>query len=923
MTIEAGQDLLHYRLIEKLGEGGMGVVWKAIDTTLDREVAIKVLPQTLGDDTERLVRFEREAKLLASLNHPNIAAIYALETAPSGKAGTEAGHYKGDARAGTEAGHYKGDAEAGEDEGDSTIKFLAMELVGGEDLSERLTRGPIPIDEATQIARSIAQALEVAHERGIIHRDLKPANVRITEEDEVKVLDFGLAKAFDPVAASGSGADQQRISLSLSPTLTAASTMPGIILGTAAYMAPEQARGKPVDRRADVWAFGCVLYEMLTAKRLFQGETVSDLLAEVLKTEVDWDRLPPETPRSLRRLLRRCLTRDPSQRLRDLGDARLELDEPGEAPLATATVTEGSSEIPTWRRWLPWGVAAGALAIAAIGFLRPTTDETAIPAQPVSFQIDIGSRDLTTGDTAFNFSPDGQTLAFATNVGTTTQVYLRRLDEFEPTILQGTEDGHAPFFSYDAQWIGFFSNNKMLKVPVIGGSAQEIANLAHAPGGADWGEDDTIIFATAFAVGEGLSRVAASGGPVEPLTVPNRDAGEGYHHWPQRLPGGTHVLFSISDSRHEQAAILDLESREWSTLPQVIGRAHYVASGHLVYGDSDTLLAVPFDLDTLQITGRPFAVLEGLQVLFGGGAGASVQVSPTGNLAYLGAVSPQQTLVWADRDGQITPLTLERGKFHWPQLSRDGTKLAVSDFRGYAMSIHNLARGGRIDIENGIYAVWGPGDEEIFFTSTRTGVPQAFRQRSDASSGAEQILERPFNNIVNSISPNGRYLLYYEQHPETSRDIWVLDLEDKGEPEPLLVAPANERSAKFSPDGKWYAFTSNRSGRDEVYLRQFEPRGETDHLVSTNGGREATWGPDGREIFYRAGRALLAVSVQLEPTVEVGRPEVLFEGDWALDPGGLNQMYDVSPDGQRFLMIQNEDNLGLINIVVNWTPGPL
>ncbi len=884
--IEAGQDLLHYRLVEKLGEGGMGVVWRAVDTTLDREVAIKVLPEALATDSERLERFEREAKMLASLNHPNIAAVYGLHEA---------------------------DGE----------RFIAMELVGGEDLSERLARGPVPVEEAIEIARSIAKALEVAHERGIIHRDLKPANIRVTEADEVKVLDFGLAKAFDPVAVSGSATEQQRISLSLSPTLTAAGTMPGIILGTAAYMSPEQARGKPVDRRADVWAYGCVLYEMLTANRLFRGETVSDILAEVLKTEVDWERLPAETPSSVRRLLRRCLTRDPSQRLRDLGDAQLDLTEVDDEPIATDSAVQSSEPAPAWRRWLPWGVAAAALGMAAFVLLRPNGDEPSPTAPTVRFQIDTGSRDLTTGDLAFNLSPDGQTLAYATNVGTSTQIFLRRLDELEPTLLEGTEDAHAPFFSPDGQWLGFFSNNRMLKVPIFGGAPVEIATLAHAPGGAHWLEDDTIIFATAFAAGEGLMRVSIDGGPVERLTTPDHTAGEGFHQWPHLLPDKRHVLFNISNPPSRQAALLDLESGSWRSIPQVTGRARYVATGHLIYGESDSLLAVPFDLQSLETTGNPFVVIEGLQGLFGGGAGAGVQVSATGNLAYLGAVGPLQTLVWVDRRGTITPLSVDRGRFHWPQLSKDGSRLAVSNFRGYSMSVLDLERGGSIDFENGIYAVWGPGDFELFFTSNRTGIPQVFGQRSDASSDAERLLERPFNNIVNSISPDGRYILYYEQHPETSRDVWVLDLEGDGSPEPLLVAPANERSAVFSPDGRWYAYTSNRSGRDEVYVRQFDPRRQEDILISTNGGREATWGPDGQEIFYRAGRALLAVQVQLEPTVEIGRPEILFEGDWALDPGGLNQMYDVSPDGQRFLMIQNEDNLGLINIVVNWTPEPI
>jgi serine/threonine-protein kinase len=571
MSIAPGTTLLHYRIVEKLGEGGMGIVWRATDTNLDREVAIKVLPEALAADVQRLQRFEREAKLLASLNHANIAAVYGLH----------------------------------EQDG---MRFIAMELVPGEDLSVILGRGAVPIESAIEIAQQVADALEVAHEQGVVHRDLKPANVLITPEGKAKVLDFGLAKAFESDPASSN------TSPAMSPTLTSAGTVAGMILGTAAYMAPEQARGHVVDKRADIWAFGCVLYEMLTGKMAFPGETISDTLAAVLKLEPDWDALPEETSAAARRLLTRCLEKDARKRLRDIGEARIRIErslsgEAVELPPDLMAPPGEAAVLPKPSK-LPWLVATGALVLALAGWVFPGLLHEDEPLPVMRFKINLAEELNVTSGSSIVLSPDGTRLAYV--VGKPPRIHLRMIGEFEGNPLNGTENAEQPFFSPDGQWIGFFSGTDMKKVSIFGGATMKLADVQSHRGGT-WSEDGTIVYTPS--VTSGLMRVSEAGGEPEVLTDPTQEDGIRSHRWPHLLPGRGAVLFTVqpADASFDEARIevLDLTTMQRSVVIQGGGAfARYANSGHVTYIREGTLFAVPFDLDTLSATGSPVPVVE-------------------------------------------------------------------------------------------------------------------------------------------------------------------------------------------------------------------------------------------------------------------------------------------------------------------------
>jgi len=878
-----GRTLGHYRIVEKIGEGGMGVVYLARDERLDRDVAVKVLPEEVAQDEERLARFEREAKLLASLNHQNIATLHGLE----------------------------------EHEGQ---RFLVMELAEGETLAERITKGSIPVDQALEVARQIAEGLEAAHEQGIIHRDLKPANVMLSPEGKVKVLDFGLAKAWQP--------EESDADLTHSPTLTAQMTAAGVLLGTAAYMSPEQARGKPVDKRADIWAFGCVLWEMLIGQRLFTGDTVSDVLAAVLREEPDWKGLPASTPVAVRRLLRRCLQRDPGRRFHDIADARLEIEE-----ARADSPAELLPPVPEPHRWRAVHGAVAVLAGAVLGglviwgWLRPTP-----PLSPsvTRFTISLPEGQRLGGPFhPLAISADGTTLAYVVESEEERQLYIHELSELEARPLAGTEGAANPFFSPDGQWVGFYAGNKLKKAHIAGARVTDLCEVPvwlSGPWGAGsaWGTDGRIVFALGIDVGEGgLKSISDAGGAGELLV---RNEGNEYLVWPHLLPNHRDLLFSISRERGSELVLLSLESSERRTLLRDARgplQARYLRTGHLVYSEEGRIFAAPFDPARFEV-GTPKPVLESIHTewLTGVGSTTAFALSASGTLCYVpGSTVDRRELVWVDRDGSTTPLAVEPAFFSNPKLSPDGTRATVQVMTSGGFGgiwLCDLRRGTRTPLTHrgdNQEPIWTPDGRWITFTDGSS----LHRSLADGSGEIEDLLMTtdgfPFPS---SWSPDGGVLAYYTVGTENRRDIHGMNLDGDRTPFPILVTEFNEHSPVFSPDGGLLAFVSDRSGKEEVYVQPYPAPGPR-HQVSTEGGREPMWSRDGRELFYRSGDRMIAVRVETEPRFSAGLPRVLFEARFQMDRGG-GQMYDVSADGQRFLMIRSpqEHELTEIRVVLNW-----
>jgi serine/threonine-protein kinase len=855
----------------------MGEVYRARDTLLERDVAIKVLPDLFASDAERLARFRREAQTLASLNHPNIAIIHGLE-------------------------------QSGE------VHALVMELVSGEDLSQRIARGPIPIDEALLIAKQIADALEAAHEQGIIHRDLKPANIKLRPDGTVKVLDFGLAKAFD-VAPSASDASQ-------SPTITSpAMTHMGVILGTAAYMSPEQTRGQAVDKRSDIWAFGCVLYEILTARTAFAGDTISDTIAAILGRGPDWQTLPATTPDSIRRLLRRCFEKDPKRRLHDIADARIEIEEVlhqtdaswQAAPLPTAPAA-GMGALG--RRPLPLSLGTlllgAGIAGVAIWFLRPASS---VGPQPVSrFAITLPPGDQLGPGRPVALSPDGSQLAYLAIRGSARQLYLRAMGSLETKAIPGTEGALDPFFSPDGQWIGFFAGGKMKKVSVNGGAALSLAD-AGDPLGASWGSQGTIVFApTPFSV---LVQVPSEGGGPQPLTQIAK--GESSHHHPEFLPGGHAVLFAATDPGSARVAVQLIETGERRDLIQAAISPRYASSGHLLYAQGQTLMAVPFDPQRLEIKGAAVPAVEGV-------AGADqYSISATGSLVYVpGDVQrTQRRLVWVSRNGAEQTLVAPAREYDTPRLAPDGKRVAVEI--GPQIWLYDPSRDTltRLTFEGDLNnsPEWAPDGTRVAFYSTRDGPQKMFWQLADGSGGLERLTSGESGpQTPKSWSADGQLLAFQDISPTMQRDIWVLRLSDR-KTEPFLRTPFIEGAPAFSPDARWLAYVSNESGRPEIYVQPYPgPGGKWQ--ISTDGGTEPVWSRNGREVFYRSGNKMMAVATTTQPRFSAGKPQVLFEGEYFMKRFPvMGPAFDVSPDGQRFLMVKETDqapSLTQINVVLNW-----
>jgi eukaryotic-like serine/threonine-protein kinase len=878
MTLAPGTRLGPYEVLSQIGAGGMGEVYRALDTKLGRDVAIKVLPEAFAHDPDRLSRFQREAKMLASLNHPNIATIHGLEQS----GGTS---------------------------------YLVMELVSGETLAERVKSGPLGTAEALKIAVQIAEALEAAHEKSIIHRDLKPANVKVTPEGKVKVLDFGLAKAF-----AGDGANDDP---SNSPTLSAAATMQGTILGTAAYMSPEQARGKSCDKRTDIWAFGAVLYELLTGKQAFQGETTTEILAAVLRGEPDWQALPETTPLSIRALLRRCLQKEMNKRCRDAGDARIEIEEalgaPVAAELTTAAPTKGFNALGRRSLILSAGMFLLGAAIAGIAAwnLKPTPSPTPQFVSRLTITLQPGLQLVgPENGPAVALSPDGTHLAYVARQGGTQQLYLRAMDNLEARPIPGTEGAVNPFFSPDGQWLGFFAGQRLKKISASGGAALTLASAALQVGGS-WGSPGTIAFAPSSVLS--LQQVPDAGGTVRPLT--HLEKSDTFQRWPEFLPDGKALLFVGGSATAPEVAVQSIQSGERRDLIQGATYPRYSLSGHLVYAQGGTLIAAPFDIQRLQITGAAVPVVEGVAQSASSGA-AQYSISTTGSLVYVpgGVQGGQRKLVWVDRNGAEQPFAAPAHAYDSPRFSPDGQRIAVAtdgQIWLYDLSRETLTRFTFEGNVNG-RPVWTPDGKRIAFYSNKDGPLNLFWQLADGSGGLEKLATSEFVNVPLSFSPDGQLLAFHEANSTTGNDILVLRFSDR-KVQPFLRTSFNEADPRFSPDGRWIAYMSDESGRYEVYVQPYPgPGGKWQ--VSRDGGTEPVWNRNGRELFYRSGNKMMAVEITTQPNFALGNPRVLFEGPYVLATNPISN-YDVSPDGRRFLMVKADEQgqaVSQINVVLNW-----
>jgi len=829
----------------------MGHVYRAHDSRLNRDVAIKVLPPAFAGDSDRMKRFSREAQVLAALNHPNIAAIYGLE----------------------------------ESEGQAAI---VMELVEGQTLAERLRSGPLRVEEALEMARQIADALDAAHEKGIVHRDLKPANLKITPEGKLKVLDFGLAKAFDSDSSTAA------VAATNSPTLTAEATRAGQIMGTAAYMSPEQARGKAVDKRADIWAFGLVLHEMLTGAPMFQGETVSDILAGVLRAEIDLSGLPAETPPSVRRLLLHCLRRNPNQRLRDIGDARIEIDSADEpAPAAAAP------GMPRRAAFLPWAVAAVLGAALLWAVLRPGSTST---PQPVTRWVlkNAPSRRL-----FVSVSRDGSRLAWRQSSG----LILRQLDGLEETRIPDAEGVFGPVFSPDGKWILFSTAlpTKLRKAPTAGGLSTTICD-ADASWGDWWGEDDTILFSN----GTSIFRVAASGGTPEQITSPKPGGGE-IQMFPQMLPGGKQAIFTVitTNPQRIEVGLLDLRSRKWRVVAQGGGVTRYVPTGHLVYYRGGALFAVPFDLTRMAVVGNEAPVIQGVAVSGSIPLRADYSFSDTGLLVYLSAAAKRaSTLAWIDRAGTQQPITSTPQLWEQGRLSPDGARVAITLATSGEESdlwLVDTVRGTTTRITNegtASHPIWSPDGRRILYQSMTEGKFGIYAAAADGSGSRELLATAPAPLWPTSMTPDGRTLVYTEMAMDEASRIM---LRTEGAPprrfhENATRAHATEDLAQVSPDGKWLAYTSTESGSHEVYIERF-PESGAKVRISTRGGADTRWARNMREVFYweieaperSAAQSLMAVTVDAGTVVRAGAPRKILEQN-------AGKTWDLAPDGKRFLV---------------------
>ncbi|MGH9588923.1 MAG: protein kinase domain-containing protein [Terracidiphilus sp.] len=921
MSVVSGTNIGPYEILSPLGAGGMGEVYRARDTRLNREVAIKVLPRAFAEDPPRMARFEREAQLLASLNHPKIAAIYGLE-------------------------------ESG------ATRALVMELVEGPTLAERIGRAPvsarpkagsgspaqgsggagsgaktgehaayaggarktaIAVDEALPIAQQMAEALEYAHEHGVVHRDLKPANVKVTPDGCVKVLDFGLAKAMGPESASGD--------ISNSPTLSLAMTEAGLIIGTAAYMAPEQARGKPVDRRADIWAFGCVLYEMLTGQKAFEGETVSDVLAAVIMKEPDWSALPETVPISMQRLIRRCLQKDPHQRLQAIGDARIAIEEALSGATADSEAAAQTGQIAAahhasrLRRILPWALAAAAILFAAYFLFKP-----APPRNVIRFAVPPPENAVLIAGGEPSISPDSRTLAFiAEEAGPDkpSMLWLRPLNSMTAQPVAGTEGASTPFWSPDSRQVGFFAAGKLEKVAISGGSPVTLCDANQS--GGTWNRNGAILFTN----GGSIYRVSDSGGTPALVLAPDAARHDVDYRYPQFLPNGRHFLFdAVSHTSYSASGFVgasSLDSKTAARLAQVSSIAFYSEPGYLVYLAGSTLMARPFDARGLRFTGQAVAIAQDVfhtpYDFY-----KTFAVSPAGLLAYqTGALATTVQLTWFSRAGDKLGTVGQPGIYTAPALSPDGARLAVAvgPFEKRDIWVYDLKRGtaSRLTFNpaDDTNTLWSADGTRIVFSSNRDGQFNIYQKDANGEGSAQSLIEsKEPPKHIDDLSPDGRYAIY--DTATTDEALWGVQLSGDRKPFAYVQASFRAKSPRFSPNGRYVAYSSTETGSPEVYVQTF-PQHTGKWQISASGGDQPMWSRDGKELFYLDPEGKL-MYVDIDPnsaTFQAAIPKTLFQTQLDGRYPGRN-MYVVSPDGQRFLMLAPAGGIKPrpITVVVNW-----
>jgi len=859
MALEVGTKLGTYVIQAAIGAGGMGEVYRAQDTKLGREVAIKVLHEALRRDAERLARFEREARVLASLNHPGIATLYGLEA-------------------------------------EGSITYLVMELVHGETLQERLARGRLTIEEAADIFEQIAEALEAAHAAGVVHRDLKPANIKITPEGRVKILDFGLAKAF------ALDDDEPVTDLSSSPTRTRGATAVGVIMGTASYMSPEQARGKKADKRADIWAFGCVLFEAISGNKAFDGESVTDVLANVIHKDVPWAVLPAETPWRVGYVLRRCLAKDPGQRFHDMADARIELLGDERPPGLDTETPASKSRLVILTGGLFGLVIALSVALATFA-LR---EEESPPGDLQAFVITPPTSEPPLLLETPMISPDGRRIVYIGVREDDRRLYLRELGELGSRILAGTEGAHSPFFSPDGLWVGFFAGGKIKKVSIPGGAPIDICDVyAEGPGGS-WTANDTIWFSGNWI--SGFFEVLADGGEPVPVTTPDRERGEIGHWWPDFLPVGKSALFTVfTDEGSHRIAALDLDTGTWKHLFPGM-QARYVPSGHIVYYASGIYQVVAFDPSRIEYRGSAVPVLDGTR---GIGPADSVDryfdVSDTGIVVSVpgGAIFPRSVLTWLELDGGVETVPFDSAAIGSLRLDRIGTRVALTRIDGGIQNIwiYDLERGTeeKITLESTNFdPQWTPDGRRIVFTTARRGAFDILVKPTDVLATEEPLVTRDdVDESSEALSPDGRWLAIAEFAIGTGADIAILDLRDGSEPVPAAKTPFQEDSPYFSRDSEWLAYRSYASGGPEIYVQRVADRAGRVR-VSSNGGSTPRWSPIDDELYYVAGDTIMALGYRVvgaEFRAETPRALVkLPEGH------STENKLDVSPDGKRFLL---------------------
>jgi serine/threonine protein kinase/Tol biopolymer transport system component len=883
---EIGQTISHYSIVEKIGKGGMGEVYQAKDLKLGRDVAIKVLPDEFAKDADRVARFQREAKVLASLNHPNIAAIYGLE----------------------------------QSEG---TNFLVLELVEGETLADRIKTGPIPVEESLKLAIQIAEALEAAHEKGVIHRDLKPANIKVTPEGKVKVLDFGLAKAY--------AGEQADLNLSNSPTLSDAATRQGVILGTAAYMSPEQARGKAVDKRADIWAFGCVLFEMLTGRTAFPGKDVTDILAAVIRAEPDWSKLPANLHWRIREVLERCLEKEARDRCSGISDARVEFQkamaDPGGLLVPPVATAKPRSML---RLGLPWVAAIAVFSVLVAGVAVWNFK----PAEPryvtrLYHELPKDQQFSNLYNQALAVSTDGRQFVYTTSSG----LFLRSMDQLDARLIPGTEGAEQPVFSPDGKWVAYFSpaEGKLKKIAITGGAPVNLADASVA-GGISWGSDDWIVYTEA---GKGVLRISANGGTPEIIVKVENSIALA----PQILPDGKSVLFTLYKVPAVWITVQSLKTGERKESFQGLA-ARYLPTGHLVYAVGNNIFACRFDIDKLEVRGGPISMVEGT---FQAGGARQYAISDSGTLVYIPGIQSTRSiaktaLVWVNRDGKEEPIAAPPNNYSYPRISPDGTRVALTLGAPPNMGIwvwdllrKNLTRLTFDPAINAI-ALWTPDGKRIAYSSNHEGNYKIYWKAADGTGKVEPLFYAPGQTyIASSWSRDGKTLVLMEVAGTAPLqfDIVAVSMDGEKAKKPLLKEKYNEGQPRISPDGQWMAYTSDESGQNQIYVRPFPEVESGRWQISTSGGDSPLWSPDGRELFYRNRDAVMAVRVNTGSGFSYETPKALLSGNYVSADFGLLGLelspWDISPDGKRFLMMKRLDSESSaaggprrINIVLNW-----